>query len=1050
MMTLLAVSLGIATAQTLTVRGTVVAEKDGQPVAGAYVLVNGTTIGTITNEKGEFGIREVPADAKEIIVTFLGMTTASAPVQAEPLKIVMHEDATYLDETTVVAFGTKRKQDLVGSVVNVDKTLISNTQATSVSNALEGAVAGLQVISASGQPGDDANIVVRGIGSLSASNSALIVVDGTPFNGKLSDLNPADIESISVSKDAVSNSLYGSRAASGVVMVTTKKGSKDAVSIKLNANWGMTSRAFKDYNMVTDPGEFYRLTWYGIRNSYWAYYNPYYADTYTLDDYAQWASEELLDELGGYNAFIIPDGEFLVNPDGTLNPNAKLRYNDTFADAMFKNSFRQEYTVSASGGNNRTDYYMSLGFLDNDSYIIGSSYDRFTARANVNSQLRKWLKVGANIGYARTTTQGVQEGVGLASNPFDVARSWAPIFPVHAYDAEGNMKYNEDGTPMYDAGTGMTDGTGERPTAMNQNVICNLHEDIRKSSRHALTSKAYAEIRFLKDFTFTTNNSYDFKNIYSTQYYTPTIGDGQSFGGRGTKSNANVATLNLNQILAYDKLVGNHSISAKVGHEYYLYTQDIFEGQKIQFLDPANPELSNGGRMEYMDSYINKHNIEGFFGMVDYNYASRYYASAAYRRDGTSRFLDKWGDFWSVGAAWRLSAEPFMHNTRNWLDDLKIRASYGTQGNEDILPGYSYAYTPYTDQYSVAWDGSALGYSYAFYGNPDLTWEKQKTFDAGIDFSFLGRIHGSVDYFIRRTDDMLFQRPLAQSGGRPYNWENIGAMRNSGVEFEVNFDILKQQDLKWTVSLVGSHYDNVVLTLPEENKENGITSGLFNLREGKSRYEYYTYKYAGMTETGAPKWYMDEIGADGKPTGKMVETTTYSQATKYFLGKSALPDFNGGLNMSFYYKGIDLSVATAFQVGGWAYDSEYLSGLSSSYYVGHNKDLWNTFDPATGKGTLPVWNANDASNSFTQSSDMHLVTASYFSIRNITLGYSFPKSWMKKLNIEGIRIYASAENLALWSARQGFDPRVSMNGGNDKFGGYSPMRVVSGGVNFTF
>ena len=396
MMTLLAVSLGIASAQTLTVRGTVVAEKDGQPVAGAYVLVNGTTIGTITNENGEFGIREVPADAKEIIVTFLGMTTASAPVQAEPLKIVMHEDATYLDETTVVAFGTKRKQDLVGSVVNVDKTLISNTQASSVSNALEGAVAGLQVISSSGQPGDDANIVVRGIGSLSASNSALIVVDGTPFNGKLSDLNPADIESISVSKDAVSNSLYGSRAASGVVMVTTKKGTKDAVSIKLNANWGMTSRAYKDYNMVTDPGEFYRLTWYGLRNSYWANYSPYYPDM-TVADFAQLASEDLLGELGGYNAFIIPEGEFLVNPDGSLNPNAKPRYNDTFADAMFKNSFRQEYTVSASGGNNRTDYYMSLGFLDNDSYIIGSSYDRFTARANVNSQLRKWLKVGANI-----------------------------------------------------------------------------------------------------------------------------------------------------------------------------------------------------------------------------------------------------------------------------------------------------------------------------------------------------------------------------------------------------------------------------------------------------------------------------------------------------------------------------------------------------------------------------------------------------------------------------------------------------------------------------
>lgn len=1048
-MALLFASLGLATAQSLTVTGTVVSEKDGQPVAGAYVLVNGTTLGTITNENGEFGIRNVPADAKEIIVTFLGYSTASAPVQAEPVKVLMREDTTYLEETTVVAFGTKRKQDLVGSVVTVEKSLISNTQATSVSNALEGAVAGLQVVTSSGQPGDDAGIIVRGIGSLSASNTALIVVDGTPFNGKLSDLNPADIESISVSKDAVSNSLYGARAASGVVMVTTKRGSKDAVSIKFNANWGMTSRAYKDYNMVTDPGEFYRLSWYGLRNSYWAYYSPYYPDM-TLEDFAQMASEDLLGEMGGYNAFIIPDGELLVNSDGTLNPNAKLRYNDTFADAMFKNSFRQEYTVSASGGNNRTDYYMSLGFLDNNSYIVGSSYDRFTARANVNSQLRKWLKVGVNIGYAKTTSQGVQEGVGLASNPFDVARSWAPIFPVHAYDADGNMKYNEDGTPMYDAGTGMTDGTSERPTAMNQNVICNLHEDIRKTDRHALTSKAYAEIRFLKDFTFTSNNSYDFTNINSTTYYTPTIGDGQSFGGRGTKSNINVSTLNLNQILAYDKLIGNHSISAKIGHEYYLYTQSIFEGQKIQFLDPANPELSNGGRMEYMESYINKHNIEGYFAMADYNYASRYYVSAAFRRDGTSRFLDKWGNFWSVGAAWRLSAEPFMQNTRNWLDDLKIRASYGTQGNEDILPGYSYAYTPYVDQYSVAWDGSALGYSYAFYGNPNLTWEKQRTFDVGLDFSFLGRIHGAVDYFIRNTDDMLFQRPLAQSGGRPYNWENIGAMRNTGVEFELNFDIFKKQDFTWTVSLLGSHYDNMILTLPEENKENGITKGLFNLREGKSRYEYYTYKYAGMTETGAPKWYMDELDEDGNKTGKIVETTTYSEATKYFLGKSALPDFNGGLNMNFYYKGIDLSVATAFQIGGWAYDSEYLSGLSSSYYVGHNKDLWNTFDPATGKGSLPVWNAQDASNSFTQSSDMHLVSASYFSIRNITLGYSFPKKWMKKLNIEGIRIYATAENLALWSARQGFDPRVSITGENSDFGGYSPMRVVSGGINFTF
>jgi hypothetical protein len=276
-------------------------------------------------------------------------------------------------------------------------------------------------------------------------------------------------------------------------------------------------------------------------------------------------------------------------------------------------------------------------------------------------------------------------------------------------------------------------------------------------------------------------------------------------------------------------------------------------------------------------------------------------------------------------------------------------------------------------------------------------------------------------------------------------------MQNTGVEFELNFDILKKKDLKWTVTFVGSHYDNKILTLPEENKAEGITSGLFNLREGKSRYEYYTYKYAGMTEKGQAMWYMDEIDkTTGEKTGNIVTTEDYTQATKYFLDKEALPDFTGGLNMTFFWKGLDISIATAFQIGGWAYDSSFLSGMSASYYVGHNKELWNTFNPETGTGKYPIWNANNVSSSYTQTSDAHLVKASYFSVKNITVGYSFPKEWMQKIKIEGIRIYVTADNCALWSARQGFDPRVSMSGSNSSFGGYSPLKVISGGVNFTF
>lgn len=500
-------------------------------------------------------------------------------------------------------------------------------------------------------------------------------MDGVPFNSKISDINPADIASISVSKDAVSNSLYGSRAAGGVVMITTKTGRNDKLSINFSGTWGITQRAYKDYDMVTDPGEFYRLTWYGIRNTLWAGGN-------SIEDSNLGASQNLLGELGNYNAFIIPDGEYLVNPDGQLNPSARLRYNDSFADAMFRNAFRQEYNVSASGGNDRTDYYVSMGYLDNDSYILGSSYKRFTARANVNSQLKPWLKVGTNIGYSKTEQNGVNETNGAAANPFDVARSWAPIFPVHAYDAEGNLKYDENGLPIYDAGTGQTDGTTTRPTATNQNLIANLNEDIRRAEYNNLTSRSYIEFKFLKHFTFTANYSYDFTNDSETLFYTPTIGDGASFGGRGTKGSFNTTTTNFNQILAYSNIfrVG-HNLSAKIGHEYYNYKYSYLAGQKTNFFNPTNPELNNGGQMQYIDSYTDNHNIEGYFAMADYDFRNRYYLSAAFRHDGTSRFLDRWGNFWSVGAAWRLSAEKFMAATSSWLNDLKLRASYGTQGN---------------------------------------------------------------------------------------------------------------------------------------------------------------------------------------------------------------------------------------------------------------------------------------------------------------------------------------------------------------------------------
>ncbi len=1032
-----AVAMGFA--QSATVKGKVT-DSNNVPVIGATVFVEGTQNGTATDANGDFTL-SAPSQGN-LVVTYVGYTPQTVAIAGKTFfDVVLAESSLAIDDVVVVAFGSKRKQDMVGSISKVQDNIISNSQASSVSSALEGAVAGLQVVTSSGQPGDDASIVLRGIGSLSANNSALIVLDGVPFNGKLSDISTSDIASISVSKDAVTNSLYGSRASNGVVMVTTKSGSKSKHSINFKGSWGVSSRAYDDYDMVTDPGEFYEMAWYGIRNT-----QLMAGDTPA--DASQFATDNLLSELGNYNAFIIPNGEPLVGLDGKLNPNAKTRYNDTFADAMFDTSLRQEYIASASGGNDKTDYYLSMGYLDNDSYIIGSSFERLTTRLNLNSQVNKWLRVGGNISYSETESNGLQESSSAASNPFQVARDWAPIFPVYAYDAEGNVVLDDKGAPVYDAGTGQTEGTVSRPVATNQNVIANLYEDIRNSVRRNFMSRLFVEAKFLNYFTFIANYSYDYTNYSGTTYYTPTIGDGQSFGGRGTKSSANYITTNFNQILSYDRVIDKHSITAKLGHEYYNYEFDTFEGQKTNFFDPTNPELDNGGQMQYISSAVTSHNIEGYFAMADYNYDHKYYASAAFRRDGTSRFLDKWGNFWSVGAAWRLSSEEFM-SSASWVNDLKIRANYGIQGNENI-GYYTYMYTPYTDHYSVSWDGSQLSTNIGFYGNPDLTWEKQATLDLGVDFRLFDRLYGSINYFERVTDDMLFQVPQPTSTGRPYNWENIGSMKNSGLEIDINYDVFKTKDLRWTVSLVGATYKNVLLTLPEKQREEGIVSGAFKRMEGKSIYEYYTYEYAGINKdaaignVGAASWYTTD------DEGNRVVTTDYSSAEKAYIGKSAIPDFTGGFSTTLTYKGIDLSIATAFQIGGYAYDSAYTGLLSSSFYVGHHEDMWDTYNPETGKGSIPVWDANNSSNSYTQTSDAHLVSASYFNIRNITVGYTLPKSVTEKLYMQNLRVYLTADNLALWSARQGFDPRVSLSGGNGSFSGYSPMKTISAGIEITF
>ena len=920
----------------------------------------------------------------------------------------MIPDTEILDEVTVVAYGTKRKQDLVGSISSVKNEIISNSQATSVSNALEGAVAGLQVVSSSGQPGQDANIVLRGIGSISASNNALIVVDGVPFNGKLSDINPTDIASVNVSKDAVSNSLYGSRAAGGVVMITTKTGRKDKVAINFNGSWGVAQRAYKDYDMATDPGEFYRLSWYGLRNTYWAAGN-------SIEESNLAASQDLLGELGNYNAYIIPQGEYLVTPDGKLNPNARPRYNDSFADALFDNAFRQEYNVSASGGNDRTDYYVSMGFLDNDSYVLGSSYERFTARANVNSQLKSWLKVGTNVGYSKATQNGVQENAGAASNPFEVARSWAPIFPVHAYDAEGNMKYYEDGSPMYDAGNGETDGTSKRPTATNQNVIANMKEDIRETVYNNLTSRSYLEISFLKNFKFTANYSYDFTNSSQTVFYTPLIGDGQSFGGRGTKGSYNTTTTNFNQILAYSNVFGdNHHLSAKIGHEYYKYEYQYLAGQKTNFFNPNNPELDNGGQMQYINSYTANHNIEGYFGMADYDYSNKYYLSAAFRRDGTSRFLDRWGNFWSVGAAWRISNEAFMEKITP-INIFKIRASYGLSGWDGNLSHelwrQSYGYAAGYNFGENA--GSVSGGSEGNLPVVGLVAEKSQKATFGFDLSALNnRLNATVEGFYEKRSDILVSGANSTSGiiGVTVGQVNEGIYKYRGFDASLNWND-KAGDFHYSIGATMSYLNSEVVNVNQAYQEYdylytkgnrvgqmyGLEAiGFFNSQQEINNSPQQTF--SGIAP-GDVK-YKDQNGdnrIDEKDVVKMFG--------------SSLPRFYFGFNLNFSYKRFELSADFQGMTG------VTVSLLDSPLYrpLVNNGNISNTFlneevywtPENKAKATMPRLTTQENQNNY-RASSLWYRDGSFLKLRNLLVAYTFPKS---QTRFADLQVFVQGTNL---------------------------------------
>ena len=1063
LMTLIACTWSVQ-AQTRTYHGTVLDASDNSPLVGATVMPIGGGQGVAADIDGNFTLT-VPANVTKANVSYVGYTTQEVKL-SEGMVVKLHSGSTKLDEMIVVAYGTAKKSAFTGSATVVGSEEIEKSQATNALNAMNGKVAGVQMSNISGQPGaNDPTIYIRGISSLNAGTAPLVIVNGAPFPGDINTINPADIESMTVLKDAASNALYGARGANGVILITTKKGKVGQnATITVDAKWGSNSRAQQMYNVIKDPRQYYEL-YYKYLYNYQTGLGANAAQAHT------WANQNLTAQNNaglGYQTYTVPDGQYLIGTNGKFNPNASwgnlVNYRgtdyyltpDNWMDAAYKNSLRQEYNVSVAKGTDGTQFYVSANYLNNEGITPNSGYERFTSRLTADTQATSWLKVGADMSYTYYNAKQLdEEGTSNSSaNIFAAAMEIAPIYPLYIRDAEGNIMKNSDGILMYDYGDKSNAGL-ERPMFGQSNAISDAILNTNKYDGNAFQALGYAEIRFLKDFRLTSNNSVNFDESKATSVTNPYFGQYASSNGIIYKSAVRTINYTFQQLLNWEHTFGVNNVAVLLGHENYWSIGSSLSAQRSNMFDPNSEELATAVTDGSSSSYTTKYNNEGWLFRGQYNYDEKYFGSVSVRRDASSRFAPdkRWGTFWSAGAAWLMNKESFLADV-TWIDMLKIKLSYGENGNDNI------GNFLYTNTYGIVNGVGSPAVTPATMGNPNITWEKLGNLNYGVEFEFFnGRLSGSVEGFYRKTSDMLSWFPLPPSFGWTGYWDNIGDMTNKGVEIDLQGTLVQTKDVTWTANFNLTYYKNKLAYLPEARKTMetdgvyGYSSGNYFYGEGIPMYTYRMYKYAGPDPKTGEALYEHRIMENGVWTGKTepVPYTQLSSSYDYFLCGSALPEVYGGFGTSVEFFGFDFSIDFSYQCGGKKYDSMYAqfmgSPTNSSRGFNFHQDLLNAWTPENTGSMIPRLRYGDTYANYT--SDRFLTDASYLNLQTINLGYSFPKKWVNKLQLQNLRIYFAADNVYYWAKRKGLDPRQSITGGGNATY-YSPIRTLSGGLSVTF
>lgn len=937
-------------------------------------------------------------------LSYLGYKTKEVAITGRSLRVEMDPDVVAIDEVMVVAYGTGKKSTFTGSASVVKKESLEKIKASNVTQALQGQSSGVQVLNNSGEPGADATIMIRGIGSMNASSTPLYVVDGTAYDGYLNSINPNDIESMTILKDASATALYGSRAANGVVMITTRKGASEKGQINFRSTWGWSSLAVDLPRQLT-ADEFSMLTWRSV-------YNGYKDWGYTEEEASSWATDYLTGNFGcnPYNV------DKPVGLDGKMNPEAKLLYNDDWRDALLDSRLRQEYTIDFSGKSKKADYYISGGYLNDKGVFSIQKFERFSTRVNLNYEVNKWLKVGTNINLSHSLREG-----SAGSSTVWFLRTMPPIYSIYERDANGGLVLDKQGNPIYDYGDYRTGWAGWNPIADDvYNKYPWTHDDV--------SSRTYFELTLLPGLKWRTNLSIDFYQYNYDGYSNSEYGYSAGYKGEASKESDRNFSYTVNNLLTYEKSFGDHSLSVLLGQEAYSLKFKLLSATKRGLPFPGVTEIGSAAVMTAMDSYEDNYRLMSWLSRVEYDFKDRYYVSGSFRTDGSSRFHpdNRWGSFWSLGGSWRISNEEFMKPYSEWLDNLKLKASYGAVGNDNLGTYYAYQGLYSTGMNNYLDPGVMI----SRLSNKNLKWESNMQFNVGVDFALFNKLSGSFEWFNRKSKDLLFTMPMAPSTGFSGIDRNVGDVKNYGIEFAVNYVPISTKDFKWTIDLNGTSYKNKITKLPQDE----MNAGYFKWREGESRYNFWGVEYAGVNpETGNDQYWTNDF-VKNEQTGKMERQKTEdynavsSDKHKQYLG-DAIPKLFGGFTNSFSYKGIDFSFMIYYSLGGKLYDGDYSQAMS--YRIGYSMhpDMLKSWTPDNPNAKFPKL-SNAYANYLNAYSSKYLYDNTFARLRNVTLGYTLPKSLTKKFHVNTLRLFVQGDNLLTVgsAAKRGTDPEQSVSG----------------------